>query len=46
MTEILHTCDANGVPTEVQGFNVEIDGGEEVTKKYDVVVAAQVGVCG
>jgi len=41
VTEILHTCDANGVPSEVQGFNVEIDGGEEVTKKYDVVVAAQ-----
>lgn len=42
MTDIMHTCDANGVPNEVQGFKVEIDGGDEVTKKYDVVVAAQV----
>lgn len=39
--EILHTCDSKGLPDEVQGFRVEMDGGEEVTKKYDVVVCAQ-----
>jgi zeta-carotene desaturase len=41
VVEILHTCDADGKPNQVQGISVEQDGGEAVEKKFDVLVCAQ-----